>query len=93
MITEKEFESIGFKFKYKERGNHNIAYTCEYSGLRFPRVDVVHNHANNWTVVAEGDDETPYSDWRTRFCGYTHNLEDLKTLFKWLDIELNTSQQ
>lgn len=88
-LDREDIESLGFEFKYNEKGNENIAFTKKYDN--HPRydnqyVDVIWNYASSHVLICEGDNETGWDEWITRFSGTIKNKSELKKVLKMLNI-------
>lgn len=88
-LDREDIESLGFEFKYNEKGNENIAFTKKYEN--HPRydnqyVDVIWNYVSSHVLICEGDNETGWNLWVTRFSGTIKNKSELKKLLKQLGI-------
>lgn len=83
-------EAEGFAFKYSEEQNVNMCYTRPYPnnprGYKDWMVDVIYNRNNNWVLICQGDNETPWSDWTTMFAGQIHTQEDFKKVLSMVII-------
>ena len=89
-LDSDDIESLGFEFKYNEKNNENIAFTKKYDN--HPRydnqyVDIIWNHVSNHILICEGDNETCWSDWVTRFSGKIKNKSELKRTLKQIGYE------
>lgn len=74
----------GFKFKYKQEWNHNVAYTkpLTHSPRGYKWIDIIYNDKNNWVLITEGKDSGSYDKWDTRFAGQVKNQKDLHRLLE-----------
>lgn len=88
-LDREDIESLGLEFKYNEKGNENIAFTKKYEN--HPRydnqyVDIIWNYASRRVLICEGDNETGWDEWVTRFSGTIKNKSELKKVLKMLGI-------
>ena len=79
-------EQHGFVFKYEKEALK--AYTKPYDphprGYKYMMIDLIHNPINNWVLICQGDNETPYSDWDTMFVGRVPNDQKLRDVLEMI---------
>lgn len=83
-------EQEGFALKYRSQDDHKKVYTKQYKnnprGYKNRMIDIIYNDKNNWVLICQGDNETPYSDWDTMFAGQIHSQSDFKKVLEMVII-------
>ena len=87
-----DIEKEGFVFKYQDAsGTFPVkAYTKPYKnhpkGYVNQHIDVLHIDRDNWVLICQGGDETPYTDWETMFCGNVQTQDEFKMVLRMVII-------
>lgn len=81
LLNKEDIESLGFK---NEGKHYSIAFNDprKYDDV----VHLMHNPNSRWVLLTQGDKESSFYDFKTRFCGYVKNKSELKFIMKCLGI-------
>jgi len=88
-LYKQDIEELGFEHTGGSLVKNTLdEFTMDYNDPRgtYDKISILYNYNSKWCLIIQGDYETPYTDWPTRFTGHIKNKSELKQILKMLNI-------